>query len=817
MNKFNTYSILIINRQIVRLFMEFTSFKINYKYLLSFVIFTVINFLPANLLAQVDEAYSIEEVIVTARKKEENLQTVPVSITTLTASTIENTFLPDINSLDQLVPNLSMTSSTEGSGSTVQAFIRGIGEADFAPVLDPGVGIYIDGVYIARTMGSNLEFNDLERISVLRGPQGTLFGRNTIGGAINVVTREPTGNMPTKITTTVGEYGYIGFSGYGETSLSDTTSASIAVLSKKSDGWQKRENADNGGNHDMLGARAHLVYVSDDNFKSHFIIDATSQDQQTQPNVLAAFDGTQIFPSFYNGFVASQTASSCCTPNKDIDRSSNSDLTKDEVDTFGISWTNSWELGSSTFKSITGYRDLESEQFRDSDNSALNFFSVGTQIEHDQISQEFIFSGTSKNNSLDWVLGAYYFQEDTFHGTDVTVGEGLFQSLSSLPPSITLFPGGPPLAVFAIPFDLTLRYDRNQKVTSNALYAHSTYSMTDQLRLTLAARYTEDQKEMSMYTIKRASQVPIIAPGPTDEESCGNVTMQGKGSVYACSNSWSEFSPKIGLDYKVSEDLMTYFHVSRGYRSGVFNARPLAPNEVSAADPETLTSYELGFKSQWSNNRFQLNGSIFNQEYENQQFLVNRSSDSAQGALALIVENAAESSALGFELDFLALISNALTLRGGISHTDPEYDSFQERVPDPSNPGSSILKDVSDRPFRYSPDWTSNLGLEYEVPMNSTGGLLRFHTHLAYKGQVYYSFDRTASSFDLFDVKGFTSINAGLTYVSSNQKWEISAYGKNLSDKRAIIGGFGVDAFGSTDIRYTDPRIMYLSLKYMMD
>ena len=118
--------------------------------------------------------------------------------------------------------------------------------------------------------------------------------------------------------------------------------------------------------------------------------------------------------------------------------------------------------------------------------------------------------------------------------------------------------------------------------------------------------YTKDEKEMSMYTLKRASQVPIIAPGATDEESCGDVRMQGKGSIYNCSNSWSEFSPKIGIDYQVNDDVMTYFHVSKGFRSGVFNARPLAPNEVSSAEPETLTSYEFGFKSQWYDNRFQL-------------------------------------------------------------------------------------------------------------------------------------------------------------------------------------------------------------------
>ena len=763
----------------------------------------------APALAEDGASAYLEEVLVTARKREENLQRTPLSITAISAATIEDAHLPDIRSLEQMVPNLSFSTSSEGGAQTVQAFVRGIGSNDFALTLDPGVGIYVDGVYMARHVGSNLEFNDIEQVTVLRGPQGTLFGRNTIGGAIDVVTRAPSHQPGLDVTTTVGDGDFYGISAYGETSLvPDRLSASISFRANRYDGWQDRVGADDAGNEDLWGARAHLLWTPSETFSSHLVVDVTDQDQQVRPHVLEDFDPTQIFAALYNGFVAT-----CCTANPDIDESNVTPRTKDVVETGGFSWNNTWELGGLTVKSITGYRDLESEQYRDSDNDPLGFFEVGTIFDHDQVSQEFIFSGTALDDRLDWVAGGYYFKEDGVHISEVHIADGLYEALRQLPLDITLFPGGPALAFLAVPFDFSLDYIREQEVTSYAAYFHGTYSLTDKLRLTLAGRYTEDEKDMTTSTLKRASQTPIVAPGPTDDPSCGDVVPDGNGSRYSCSDEWSEFSPKVGLDYQWNEDLMSYAHVSRGFRSGAFNARPLANHEISTADPETLTSYEIGFKSQFADNRVQLNGAIFYNEYEDQQFLVNRSSESAGGALALIVENAAESNLWGFELEMMAVPAEGWTINGGISYIEPEYDEFFVEAERPGNPGVLFMQDVSDREFTDTPDWTGNLGVQYEMPL-SAGGLLRLRADMAYKGEIFYTFDRTASAYDTLNVDGYATYNAGVTYITADRRWEFSLYGRNISDERKISGGTVVDAFGSVDTRYTEPERYFLSVRY---
>ncbi|MGI9295364.1 MAG: TonB-dependent receptor, partial [Pseudomonadales bacterium] len=383
--------------------------------------------------AENQAALQLEEVIVSARKREENLQQAPISATALTASMLEDAALPDLSSIEAMTPNLSFTVGSDGSSSSLQAFIRGVGQFDFALTTDPGVGVYIDGVYLARTIGANLEFADIERIEVLRGPQGTLFGKNTIGGAINVVSKVPSGDTNFSLHGTVGRFDYVGTNAYVEFPLvKDKLSASISFLSKNSDGWQKRPG-DDAGNDDMLGGRAHLYWTPVDTFSSHLIVDAIDQDQQVYPRVLERFDPNQVFPSFYNGFVAP-----CCTQTSDIDRSNVPPETDhDKLESYGLSWTNSFDLGGLTLKSISGYRNMDSDTLRDSDNDPLDYFSVRAVFDHEQFSQEFLLNGLAFNEKLNWLVGAYYFNEDGEHLTDVTVAEGLFEVLSALPLSVT--------------------------------------------------------------------------------------------------------------------------------------------------------------------------------------------------------------------------------------------------------------------------------------------------------------------------------------------------------------------------------------------
>ena len=753
----------------------------------------------------------LEEVIVTARKREENLQNTPIAITAITGTAIEQARLFDVRDIEQLTPNLSFTVANDGSSGSLQAFLRGVGEIDFAITTDPGVGLYLDGIYMARTVGANFEFSDIERISILRGPQGTLFGKNTIGGAINVVTRAPTGEAGFSAKLTGGEYGYVGFDGYGEFALTDGLAASLAVLTRQSDGWQKRERGDDAGDDGTWGIRAHLNGDFADNWNSHLIVDVSDTDKNVYPRVLSDFDPTEFYPSLYKNFV-NTAADACCTANiGDIDRSGVlNELDRDQNKISGLSWTNSWDIGALTLKSITGYRQIEAEVYRDSDNHVNNYFAVATEWDTNQFSQELLLSNNT-GGRLDWLVGAYYFREDGDHLTDVTVADGLFEAFAAAPLSVTLpipMMGPVPVQFLAAGFDLTLHYDRNQKTTSYAAFFNTTWHLSDLTRINLAARYTSDNKELDVFTIKRASQTPIVAPAATDPAACSDVVADGSGSRFSCEDDWDEFSPKIGIDHDFSDNVMGYAHVSRGFRSGAFGGRPISTPEISVAKPEVLTSYELGLKSQLWGQRLQINGAIFYNDYQNQQFLINRSAEGSPTGLALIVSNAADSELWGAELEFTVVPTAGLSIRGGLSWLDPEYENFMAL-----NPTTRQQEDVSHREFANVPEWNANLMAQYLLHFNNSSSL-RLRADLAYKSEVFYSNDEQASTFDRLNPGGFTTYNAGISFVSPGEHWEFSVYGRNLGDKRVINGGFVVDVFGATDVSYTAPRRYFLSVKY---
>lgn len=733
----------------------------------------------------------LEHVVVTARKREENLQETPISITAISSDMIEQTNMINVADIEQRTPNLSIRSSDNGVSSALQAYLRGVGQFDFALTVDPGVGMYVDGVYLARTIGANFQLADIEQIQVLRGPQGTLFGKNTIGGAINVTTRRPSGDTNVSAKVTGGEDQYLSLDGYLEFPITDDLAGSVAVLTKHSDGWQSRERGDDAGNDDMWAMRAHLDADFSQQWNSHLVMDYTTIDQNVYPQVLTDFNAEAPLAAAFLGAVVAPTGGTCCAPNiDDIDSSSAlNELDRDKGDTWGISWTNTWDNDELTFKSITGYRSMDTESYRDADNSEFDFFAVGSEFDVQQFSQEFLLSNAS-GSKLDWLVGAYYLKEDGDHLSDVTIGGGLFE------------------ATGVVPLDFTLRYDRTQETTSYAAFFNATYHLRTDLRLNLAARYTYDEKKLDMFSVKRASQTPILIPGPTEPEACTDSIADGNGSRVVCEEDWDEFSPRIGIDYAVNDDTLTYASISGGFRSGIYNGRPTTTEQISVADPETLVSYEIGFKSQLWQNRLQINGAVFYNDYEDRQFLVNRPSGSAESALALVVDNAADSTLWGAELEFTVLPMAGLTISGGLSYIDPEYENFESL-----NRVTGELEDLSDRPFSAVPDWTANLLAQYVQDLNS-GASLRYRADMAYKGEIFYTDDEASASFDRLAADAYTIFNAGITYVTADDKWELGVFGRNIGDKREIRGGFGVDAFGTTTVSFTEPRRFFFSLKY---
>ncbi len=507
--------------------------------------------------------------------------------------------------------------------------------------------------------------------------------------------------------------------------------------------------------------------------------------------MLSDFNPEAVIAAPFIGAVLGPRGETCCETNiDDIDKSSALNrLDKDENDTWGISWTNSWTMDELTLKSITGYRDMDTNSYRDADNDIADYFAVGSQFDVQQFSQEFLLSNESGGN-FDWLVGAYYLNEEGDHISDVTVGGGLFE------------------AIGVVPLDLTLSYDRTQESKSYAAFFNTTWHMSSDVRFNLAARYTYDEKKLNMFTVKRASQTPVLNPGPTDAAACTDVVADGNGSRVTCDEDWDEFSPRIGIDYAINDDTLTYASISGGFRSGIYNGRPTSTEQISVADPETLISYEVGVKTQLLENRLQINAALFYNDYEDRQFLVNRPSGAADTALALVVANAADSTLRGGELEFTMIAGEGLTISGGLSYIDPKYKKFES-----VNPDTGELEDLSDRPYSNMPDWTANLLAQYAHDLDN-GGSLNFRADMAYKGEIFFTDDEASASFDRLNASAYTLYNAGVSYTSPNEKWELGVFGRNLSDKREIRGGFGVDAFGTTTVSFTEPRRFFVSLKY---
>ena len=736
----------------------------------------------------------LEEVIVTARKKAENMQKTPVSVTSISGKDIEAAKLFDLRDLQSKAPNLNTPVAADGGGSTFQAYIRGVGQFDFGLTTDPGVGIYIDGVYLTRTIASNLEFSDVEQIEVMRGPQGTLFGKNTIGGAIQVVTRKPNGDTRHSAKITAGDYNYKAFDGYVEFPVSDKVAASISVMGKNSDGWQKRNRGDNAGNDNSWGIRSHLGIDFSETWGAHFIVDHTDIDQNAFPHVLIDFDANAAIPPLYNAFVVGPLREPCCTPNKDIDRSDVlNEKDREVVDNTGFNLTNTWDFDNYVLRSISSYRTLESETYRDTDNSERDYFSVESLFDVTAYSQEFLLSNSGPGK-LDWLVGLFYMKEDGNQISNTVVAGGLYDAvILPLPPKMT---------------DFDLFYDRTQVTESYAAFLNATWPITESTSLNFGGRYTVDEKKLEMYTLRAASQTPIVELGPTDPSSCSDSMSRGNGSVYFCHNKWEDFSPKIGIDHQFSDDVMAYAHVTKGFRSGVYNGRPIERRHVSEADPELLISYEAGLKSRFWNERLQINGAIFYNDYEDQQLLVIQSAQTAAGSLALVVDNAADSVMQGAELEIKVLPLNGLMISGNVGWVDPEYKRFMAVDPDT---GADV--DLSDRNFAQVPELTASYMIRYAYSFQNGSQLILRHD-ASYISDIYYNNDKEARSYETLHAPGYTIYNAGISFVTPKKTWEFSVFGRNITDKRVINGGHETAAFGTTDATFTPPSRIFASIKY---
>lgn len=721
-------------------------------------------------------AAQIEEVVVTARKRAESLQDTPLSVAAYTADSLNDRQIESSDQLTQITPNLSFSSyaPSAGNNASSQIFIRGIGQTEFLPTTDPGVGLYIDEVYMARSVGATLDFVDLEQIEILRGPQGTLFGRNTIGGAINITTRKPGDVFAGSINLKIGTDNRQEVLASVDVPVNDELLTTASIGSRKRDGYVDRVlTGEELGDDESLGGRFAALWDATSESSYYLTIDYVKENESGSPIVFNGLSNNLFARLAKSGFGGNSPACSDldaslqarCQDNdwgdKDHDKSYGTYPALSTFETWGAALVANWDFDNFSLKSITAYRDMEWVGSRDADSTPLTILHTTNDDTQDQFSQELQFSGLAFEDSLVWLLGLYYFEEQASDDYYVPVAVGIFNS------------GG------------LVEND------SMAVFGQLTYDFSDRLALTLGARWTEENKGFKPLQFAESTYVfPIVASERVGGADDGDYQHPFDGNVYTSVDTNSDgvnnaavvpmgtlFYPEEWLDesysatnlmanlaYDLSDALMVYGSYSEGFKSGGFNARNVKPGAaIRTFDPELATTYELGMKADLIDGSMRLNGAIFQTDYDDLQFVIRED-------FAPIVFNAGGSQIRGVELEWTWLPTSSLEILGGLGYLDAKYKDLS---PELQASGVSTSKKMP-----HVPDLSANLGVSYTVNLES-GGMLTPRIDWSYRDKVYYD----ALNQEDIAQEAYSIINASVRWNNSSDDITVVLAMTNVADE----------------------------------
>lgn len=681
----------------------------------------------------------LERIEVTARKKVESLQNVPVAVTSVGAEQLAQNGISAMTEVQQFSPNTTLQSS-RGTNSTLTAFIRGVGQDDPLWGYEPGVGIYVDDVYIARPQGAVLDILDVERIEVLRGPQGSLYGKNTIGGAIKYVTKKMSGDVEVDLKATFGNYGRQDYKLAGKIPvIEDKLYVGFALANLTRDGYgeflqselpdQDLENY----NKDVFAGRLTVEFTPTDDLFFRFNYDKTIDDSNAK-------GGYRLLPSI---------VTDAPVPDSVYD-SYTSMPTWNSVESEGYSLTAEYYVNDTwSIKSITASRDNYSKTNIDFDNTPERIFDVPAIYDDEQFTQEFQVNYDSDN--LTFVSGLYYFDGESC-GTFDAILEHLGKSLS--------LPG------------LTREVTGCNNSESYAVYAQGSYNITDKLSMTLGARYTDEEKVanvnngLAYETIYPESD---WVPGYVRSD----ITFP---EVLNDSESWSRFTPRVGVEYQYTTDMMFFASYSQGFKSGTFNPRASGPEP--AVDPEVVDSYEMGVKSEWNDN-LRINATVFYLDHTDRQFVTVLPVEGGDGSeLSQRLGNIGQSTASGLELEVQYSVTDNLNLFATLGLIDASF----KKVNSFDGEGKSI--DISDTfTITNTPDTTANIGFAYNI--ESTMG------DFVVNGNYYYRSDYDLTPTDnLLTQDGYGLLNVGVNWYSNDGDWTASLHWKNITDEEYLVGNY---------------------------
>lgn len=745
----------------------------------------------------------IEEVVVTARRREEGLQSAPIAISAYTGDSLDYRGVTRLDQLAKFAPGLTLENNPSfgGASNSAAIYLRGIGQKEFLPTTEPGVGLYVDGVYVARSVGAILDIVDVERIEVLRGPQGTLFGRNTIGGAISVVTRQPEigGEVQGSLSASTGTDSLMHLSGSIEGTVSETAAARLSVASFTQDGYVQRTDGIDLGDDDTLTARLAVNWQPTDALSGQFSIDVT-RDRENGPAMqllgidftdLSQLQGLVLAPPPPMAFVhnvttaalgpgqpcaatnaagqgvTSNPASANCYDSRYIGADGQNEGTApalSETDLLGLSATLTYDISDTLeLKSITAMRSLESEFARDGDHSPHRISQFHDDLEQDQFSQELQLLGSRDN--LNWILGAYYFNED---GDNVNT------------------------------LDFTVSNFRSGGSFDNeawAVFAQGTYDLSDALHLTLGGRYTDEQKSFTpdqiIYQNYYAGFSDLVPPDNPLAALDAPFLQAGSRILPLLEKDIdiSEFTPMANLSYDLSDDLMVYLSYSEGFKSGGFTQRVFPPivapftapvgtadiDLIPTYDPEFVEVLELGFKGTFAGGRLRLNGALFSTDYEDLQVQVFNS-------VAPVTQNIGKASIEGIELELLASPGNGWLVESSVSLLDASYDEIDT--------GNTLIGLSND--FERVPETTVSLGVSREMTLGANGTMV-LRGDWSYRSETF----NDAYNTPLLETESTDLIDASARWLSADESWTVILSATNLTDEEYLVTGVYGTAFQS--------------------
>ncbi len=754
--------------------------------------------IPAHQLAAAEpspQATALEEIVVTARRRAESLQDTPIAVSAFSGRDLEQKSLNNLMDIAGFAPNVSVSAgaSSGGGSNSSSIYIRGVGQTEFLATSDPGVGIYVDGIYLPRSVGSVLDLLDLERVEVLRGPQGTLFGKNTIGGAINVVSTRPGETLGGYGEVTVGRFNRRDFRGSMDVPLIDgTLFARASVLAKRRDGHVSIRDfdiptatpgreIDTGMDEDKLGARLALRWLPSADVSVDLVGDYTKGREKSIPMKLLAYTGGgQGLGDLWNGLVGipagTPMSTDFITGSEDVSYGPSNNVS--DIDQWGLALTIEWDMGWATLKSITGARGFDATFGRDGDGTPIVWGHTLNDQEQDQISQEFQLSGMSFNNRLQWLAGVFYFEEKNTDRNEVLALPGLYDALEGLPAQIDGnpcgsmtapgCPGNPINALLDIELDVFNRIEGE----SWAVFGQATYDLTEKWRVTAGLRYTYETKDYELEHRRMASGTFAVPYTKVDDD-------------------WSAFTPMVSTDYQLSESMMVYASVSRGFKSGGFNGRPLdGVASVQSFDPEYVLSYEVGMKSEFMERRVRVNAAAFYSDYSDMQFTANVFNPDT-GGLVQTIDNVGEATISGAELEVMAVPGAGLELMLAAGYTHFDITDLDADVP-------GVTKS-SKQP--RTPRWTLSAGAAYS--WNWGNGEFTLRGDWAFESGSYADIQNTAE----LERQSHGIFNARLQYELPASGWEFALFGTNLTDKRYLVNGLStLDSFGHVEGYYNRPR-----------